>query len=314
MRRSQGVFDEGIRNCSAHNCGLIPFERQVFVEHVCGDGDVMIDGEGRDRGGTKLSLVDVSCILRIIKKGVMMAAMKMEPEDDVLAVQPFDDIDMEEANPLADEGRLMNALACGTTVPSMDLSCDLKSEIKMEETAEPSTFLAVKCGSEEEIFVENKLEIKEEECEVPTERPIPHGENVPVPIPPYTWQEESESDITSSNDVQPSTPREDVYIPDEERKEKPHLITWVELNDLIRDDLYLTNQLAEILGSRLQELKVLDKDANVSVFRNINKDLLPFFMVTDSGVCTCSDVNGLIKFLLRYFTTLYQHLGYLASE
>ncbi|KAJ4426861.1 hypothetical protein ANN_26660 [Periplaneta americana] len=107
-------------------------------------------------------------------------------------------------------------------------------------------------------------------------------------------QEESESDITSSDDVQPSTSRHDVYIPDEEREEKPHLISrW---NSLIGiHDLYLTKQLTELLGSRLQEWKVLDKDANVSVFRNINKDLLPFFIVTDSGVCTCSDVNGLIK-------------------
>ena len=97
----------------------------------------------------------------------------------------------------------------------------------------------------------------------------------------------------SSDDMQPSTSRDDVYIPDEEREEKPHLITQVELNDLVRD-LYLPKQLAELLGSRLQEWKVLDKDTNVSIFRNRNKDLLPFFIVTDSGVCACSDVNGLM--------------------
>ncbi|XP_069670620.1 uncharacterized protein [Periplaneta americana] len=51
---------------------------------------------------------------------------------------------MEEANPSID-----NALACGTTAPSMDPSCGLKSEIKMEETAEPVTFPLMKCESED---------------------------------------------------------------------------------------------------------------------------------------------------------------------
>ncbi|XP_069670623.1 uncharacterized protein [Periplaneta americana] len=75
----------------------------------------------------------------------MMTAIKTEPEDDVLAVGSlFHDSDMEEANPSID-----NALACGTTAPSMDPSCDLKSEIKMEETEEPVTFPVVKCESED---------------------------------------------------------------------------------------------------------------------------------------------------------------------
>ncbi|XP_069670635.1 uncharacterized protein [Periplaneta americana] len=104
-----------------------------------------------------------------------MAAIKTEPEDDVLAVRPyFVDTDMEGTNPSADEGYLQNTLACWTRVPRMDPSCDLKSEIKMEETAESSTFPAMKCEPEEEIFVQNKLEIKEEECEVPTERGRSH--------------------------------------------------------------------------------------------------------------------------------------------
>ncbi|XP_069670726.1 uncharacterized protein [Periplaneta americana] len=74
----------------------------------------------------------------------MMTEIKMEPEDDVLAVGSlFHDSDMEEANPSID-----NPLACGTTAPSMDPSCDLKSEIKMEETEEPVTFPPMKCESE----------------------------------------------------------------------------------------------------------------------------------------------------------------------
>ena len=90
--------------------------------------------------------------------------------------------------------------------------------------------------------------------------------------------------------MESSISRDDVYIPDEQREENPHLIKQVELNDLARD-LYLPKRLAEFLGSHLQEWKVLDKDANISVFRNTNKDLLSFSIVTDFEICACRDIN-----------------------
>ncbi|KAJ4426021.1 hypothetical protein ANN_27648 [Periplaneta americana] len=139
----------------------------------------------------------------IIWPHIMMAAIKTEAEDDVLAVQSFDDTDMEEAIPSADvnEAHLQNPLACWTTVPSMDPSCDLKSEIKMEETEEPVTFPVVKCESEKERFHEVteengiKLEVKEEEYEDSSES-ISNSNNYQIPNVNDTFPEYSGSSLS----------------------------------------------------------------------------------------------------------------------
>ena len=51
---------------------------------------------------------------------------------------------------------------------------------------------------------------------------------------------------------------------------------------------YLPKQLAELLGSRLQQWKEIDKDTEVKMYRNRNSDFLQYFIIT------CIDVSGLV--------------------
>lgn len=73
----------------------------------------------------------------------------------------------------------------------------------------------------------------------------------------------------------------------------PQLFDQKELNDLIRD-LNLSKNEAEILGSRLKEKNLLEKDVKISHYRNREKDLTPFFSSQDSLIY-CNDVDGLMK-------------------
>jgi hypothetical protein len=54
-----------------------------------------------------------------------------------------------------------------------------------------------------------------------------------------------------------------------------HQITQQELNDLIRD-LDSPESKAELLGSRLQQWKLLEKNVRISVYRKRHKDLVQF--------------------------------------
>ncbi|XP_069669469.1 zinc finger protein 354A-like [Periplaneta americana] len=99
-----------------------------------------------------------------------MDRIKTETQDDVLSIQAFDDIDMEEANPSPHEQNLMDEHKTGVKMEYVDQSHDLISIVKCEEVPEPITFPVVKREPEEEKFVQNKLEVKEEECGFPTER------------------------------------------------------------------------------------------------------------------------------------------------
>lgn len=59
------------------------------------------------------------------------------------------------------------------------------------------------------------------------------------------------------------------------KDDKQHRLSQAELNDLIRD-LDLSKEKAEILGSRLQQWNLLERDVRVSQYRR-HRDLLPFF-------------------------------------
>ena len=105
--------------------------------------------------------------------------------------------------------------------------------------------------------------------------PVPHGEGLPVPDAPQSFSLESEEDDeSSSSEISQSCDSD--FLPF--TSSKPHLITQGELNDLVRD-LQLPKSKAELLGSRLQQWNLLADNVKVSIFRDRQKDFVPFFFM-----------------------------------
>ncbi len=122
-------------------------------------------------------------------------------------------------------------------------------------------------------------------------KPVPHDPvSCPLPIAPteYTIEEETkeESFLSSSSNVSD---------PDYQSREDIHLINNADLSDLVRD-LALTKGQAEFLGSHLKEFHFLAPGRTTSHFRNRHKELVKFFVMSDT-VCYCSDVEGLMSSL-----------------
>ena len=62
----------------------------------------------------------------------------------------------------------------------------------------------------------------------------------------------------------------------EEKDDQPHKLTQSELRDLMRD-LDLSQEKAELLGSRLQQWDILQNDVIISVYRKRRDLILVFF-------------------------------------
>jgi len=76
---------------------------------------------------------------------------------------------------------------------------------------------------------------------------------------------------------------------------QPHILTQDELNDLIRD-LELSKSKAELLGSRLKQLKLLEKNVQISSLCSHHQHLVPFFR-KEFDLVFCYEVNGLMNVL-----------------
>jgi len=74
-----------------------------------------------------------------------------------------------------------------------------------------------------------------------------------------------------------------------------HRITQEELNDLIRD-LDLPKCKAELLGSRLQQWKLLKENVRISVYCKRYEDPVQFFKM-ERGLVACTDIDGLMQTL-----------------
>lgn len=102
-------------------------------------------------------------------------------------------------------------------------------------------------------------------------RPVPHSEELPVPIAPLNLDNIVLGDSSSSTESDLQLPKhttdDPTFLPS--TSSEPHLITQNKLNDLVRD-LGLSKQKSELLGSRLQEWNLLDKNATVSFYRKRN--------------------------------------------
>jgi len=89
-------------------------------------------------------------------------------------------------------------------------------------------------------------------------RPVPQGEDLPVPEPPKEYNlnsemEEEDTEKTGLHEEEPTDP--DFQGP---ASESPHKFTQNELNDLVRD-LGLPKVKAEPLASRMKQWKYLDE-------------------------------------------------------
>jgi hypothetical protein len=123
-----------------------------------------------------------------------------------------------------------------------------------------------------------------------TSAPVPNDDALPFPLAPVTVASTSTSlEYFSSEEYVESENGDETFEPDDE----PHLVNQTDLNDLVRD-LGLTKEKAELLGSRLKQWNLLDRECKTSVYRKRHQDFSQFFAM-DGVLCYCTNVCGLFE-------------------
>lgn len=121
------------------------------------------------------------------------------------------------------------------------------------------------------------------------EMPALHSENLPIPKSPNAPNTEDTSDTDTDTDLS----NDPEFTPQATNKpSNPHSVQQGELNDLARD-LGLCKFRSEVLGSRMQQWRCLDKKTRITKFRKRNATLTSFFTVVNS-ICVCKDVDALM--------------------
>ncbi|GBM65573.1 hypothetical protein AVEN_169853-1 [Araneus ventricosus] len=124
-------------------------------------------------------------------------------------------------------------------------------------------------------------------------RPVPHNESLSIPVAPKTYTLQPETDLEDFGpQLGPSTSTDD----DEEQSadlvhRQPRLVTQPELNDLVRD-LELPESNSQLLGSRLQQLNLLENGVKISSYRTRQSTLKLFS--EDEGLVFCPNSNELM--------------------
>jgi hypothetical protein len=118
-------------------------------------------------------------------------------------------------------------------------------------------------------------------------RPVPHSEELPVPIFSVLPQ------ITLLSPEGDSSPEDDTRDEDFSVETIPQLFSQVELNDLVRD-LNLPKNSAELLASRLKEKNLLENGVRITFYRSRHEDFLSFF-TKEEELVYCTDVSGLLN-------------------
>ena len=127
-------------------------------------------------------------------------------------------------------------------------------------------------------------------------RTVPHVEGISVPQPPKEFTIDSDDeDEGGSNSGSPEPPASTQPHVSHGRSSapQPHILTEDELNDIVHD-LELSKSKAELLGSRLKEWNLLEKNVRISSFRSRHQQLVPFFRKEDDLVF-CYTVDSLMN-------------------
>ena len=119
-------------------------------------------------------------------------------------------------------------------------------------------------------------------------RPVPHSDEVPVPVFDQLPTLEDEDDITGDISEWDS----DADFPDV-ISTGPQRFYQPELNDLVTD-LGLSKELSELLASRLNDKNLLQDGTKVTFYRHRENDLLKYF-ATEKDFVYCNDVSGLLN-------------------
>ena len=120
-------------------------------------------------------------------------------------------------------------------------------------------------------------------------RPIPHGPNVPVPSPPSTLDDLEDPDFLSESFDGNNNDEDATYNPG---IDEPKPFTQSELNDLVRD-LGLSKDSAQLLGSRLNEKRLLAAGTKFSWYRTRDQEFVPFF-AQEGDLVFCSNISGVM--------------------
>lgn len=130
--------------------------------------------------------------------------------------------------------------------------------------------------------------------------PEPHSSNLPIPAAPAPCTDPTQqecmdiADVTHEEDIEDD--RDPLYIPD---TAETHKLTQEDYNDLVRD-LYLTKDMSELLGSRLQQWKLLENTVRITSARDRSADLAKWFEVEDD-ICFCKDIPMLFAEMKEQF-------------
>lgn len=118
--------------------------------------------------------------------------------------------------------------------------------------------------------------------------PVPHGPDVPIPVRPENLEQfSSESDV----EVMEIETSDSDYLPGSSAAERG-CFNQSELNDLVRD-LALSKELAELLGSRLEEKNLICPKTSFYWFRQREIEFKSFFS-EDGYLVYCNNVTELM--------------------
>src|ERR1044071_2304709 len=90
-------------------------------------------------------------------------------------------------------------------------------------------------------------------------------------------------DIISSNSESANSQSDDIDYSPPEPSDEPQLFTHNELNDLV-SDLGLPKDSSELLGSRLRAKNLLCSGTSFYIYRNREKEFIPYFSQENSLV------------------------------
>ena len=113
-----------------------------------------------------------------------------------------------------------------------------------------------------------------------------------VPQPP-TEKEDSLS-VNACESTSTESEEEPIELdPSFQHESAPLFINQERLNDLVQD-LYLSKEKAEILGSRLQQWNLLKPETTISSFCSCNQNLAGYYANAEN-IFYCKDIGGLMS-------------------